>query len=350
VRAHGGLPLHALNAFLDARGLALANLGAISLQTVAGALATGTHGTGPTTALSGFVTALELVLPNGTAVNCSRGAHAALFSAARAGYGALGAVVWAELAVVPAWRQERVWAPWGGLDALLAALPALRRDFDQVNWGWTPYNDSSAVALVKARLPPGAPLSGCWNGGRNYTPPLTPPPTGLAWPPGTYACSDAAFRTLTWEGEYPGPRYTEMELMVAEADAGALVADVRALLARLAPAAAPLWAGVRYVRADDVPLSPFFARDSAVLSLIVFGGAGAPADAGAVRALHGGAEALAAARYAARPHPGKNNYFTAEMMAAAYPETHAAFVRLRAEVDPTGRLDNEYLGRLFPRG
>ena len=41
-----GMPLHALNRRLAARGLALPNLGDIDAQTVAGAISTGTHGTG----------------------------------------------------------------------------------------------------------------------------------------------------------------------------------------------------------------------------------------------------------------------------------------------------------------
>src|SRR3954454_16488857 len=43
-----GMTLHALGPALPARGLALENQGDIDAQTVAGALATGTHGTGET--------------------------------------------------------------------------------------------------------------------------------------------------------------------------------------------------------------------------------------------------------------------------------------------------------------
>ena len=46
VTVEAGCPLQVLNAELLARGLALANMGDIQVQTVAGAIQTGTHGTG----------------------------------------------------------------------------------------------------------------------------------------------------------------------------------------------------------------------------------------------------------------------------------------------------------------
>ena len=71
VTVRAGTPLKALNELLDERGLALANMGDITAQTVAGAIQTGTHGTGRDTGgLADQVTELELVLADG-----SRGAR-----------------------------------------------------------------------------------------------------------------------------------------------------------------------------------------------------------------------------------------------------------------------------------
>ena len=62
VKAEAGITLAALNRGLEERGLALPNLGDIDAQTLAGALATGTHGTGARLQnLSAQVEALELV-------------------------------------------------------------------------------------------------------------------------------------------------------------------------------------------------------------------------------------------------------------------------------------------------
>ena len=60
-----------LNAELLARGLSLANMGDIQVQTVAGAIQTGTHGTGRDVGgMAAQVAGLEMVLADGTIVTC----------------------------------------------------------------------------------------------------------------------------------------------------------------------------------------------------------------------------------------------------------------------------------------
>jgi FAD/FMN-containing dehydrogenase len=77
--AEAGCPLRVLNAELLARGLSLANMGDIQVQTVAGAIQTGTHGTGRDTGgMAAQVAGLELVLADGTIVTCSADSRDAL--------------------------------------------------------------------------------------------------------------------------------------------------------------------------------------------------------------------------------------------------------------------------------
>src|SRR5580658_8632749 len=94
VTVEAGCPLQVLNASLQARGLSLANMGDIQAQTVAGAIQTGTHGTGRDIGgMAAQVAGLELVLADGTAVTCSADSPGdGLFEAARVGLGALGVV------------------------------------------------------------------------------------------------------------------------------------------------------------------------------------------------------------------------------------------------------------------
>src|SRR6266851_5315050 len=100
VTAEAGCPLRSLNAFLHARGLALANMGDIAEQTVAGAIQTGTHGTGRDLAsIAAQVASLEMVLADGTITSCSAGTD--LFLAARVGLGALGVLTAVTFRVVP---------------------------------------------------------------------------------------------------------------------------------------------------------------------------------------------------------------------------------------------------------
>ena len=72
VTVEAGCPLHVLNAELLARGLSLANMGDIQVQTVAGAIQTGTHGTGRDVGgMAAQVAGLELALADGSIVTCS---------------------------------------------------------------------------------------------------------------------------------------------------------------------------------------------------------------------------------------------------------------------------------------
>ncbi|WP_143264363.1 FAD-binding protein, partial [Amycolatopsis kentuckyensis] len=102
VTVRSGTKLRELNAALDALGLAMTNLGDIDAQTVAGAISTGTHGTGAKLGgLATQVVALELVLADGSVVSCSAGERPDLFAAARVGLGALGVITTVTLKCEP---------------------------------------------------------------------------------------------------------------------------------------------------------------------------------------------------------------------------------------------------------
>src|SRR3954465_1939040 len=85
-----GMPLRALGPALPAHGLGLENQGDIDAQTVAGALATGTHGTGETYRnLSANVVGMRLVDGRGNVVELTGPED---LRAARVSVGALGVV------------------------------------------------------------------------------------------------------------------------------------------------------------------------------------------------------------------------------------------------------------------
>ena len=72
VTVQAGMPLHRLNVELHVRGLALENLGDIAYQTIAGAISTGTHGTGKLLGgLATQVTGLRLIAGDGSLIDCS---------------------------------------------------------------------------------------------------------------------------------------------------------------------------------------------------------------------------------------------------------------------------------------
>lgn len=102
VTVAAGTPLKHLNATLAAHGLSLTNMGDIMEQTVSGAAATGTHGTGRDSAsVAAQITALELVTADGSVLTCSADENPEIFTAARLGLGALGVISELTFAVEP---------------------------------------------------------------------------------------------------------------------------------------------------------------------------------------------------------------------------------------------------------
>ena len=100
-----GIVLRRLNDVLAEAGMALPNLGDIDRQSIAGAIATATHGTGLELGnLATNVVAMELVTGDGDVVRCSADEHPGLLHAARVGLGALGVVTEVTLQCVPAFN------------------------------------------------------------------------------------------------------------------------------------------------------------------------------------------------------------------------------------------------------
>ncbi|KAJ5091313.1 L-gulonolactone/D-arabinono-1,4-lactone oxidase [Penicillium alfredii] len=112
VTVEAGIRLSELGVRLEEHGLALANLGSIDSQSIAGVITTGTHGSSLRHGLlSECIEALSLVLANGQLVRCSTTNNPALFRAALLSLGALGIIVEVTFKAKPsfniAWRQER---------------------------------------------------------------------------------------------------------------------------------------------------------------------------------------------------------------------------------------------------
>src|SRR5262249_31740693 len=111
VKVGAGTVLADLNEELNRLGLALENLGDIAVQTVAGAISTGTHGTGVRLGnLSTQVVEVELVTGDGRVRDLGE-SDGDLLRAARVGIGALGAISAVPLRCVPAFALQIVSKP-----------------------------------------------------------------------------------------------------------------------------------------------------------------------------------------------------------------------------------------------
>lgn len=102
-----GIRLYDLIARLKEHGLAMPNLGSIDNQSIAGALATATHGSSTKHGiLSQSVLGLKIVLANGQIVSCAPKKNGELFRAALVSLGALGITIEVTFQMIPAFKLE----------------------------------------------------------------------------------------------------------------------------------------------------------------------------------------------------------------------------------------------------
>ena len=107
----GGSRIFSLGNALHQVGLALPNQGDIDQQSISGATATGTHGTGATLQnLSSRVVGTRLALADGSLVDCSATENSELWQASRLHLGAFGIITRLQLALNPSFRLvEKTW-------------------------------------------------------------------------------------------------------------------------------------------------------------------------------------------------------------------------------------------------
>ena len=147
VTALAGTTLRDLNTALDHLGLALHNMGDVDPQTIAGAVSTGTHGSGGRFgSLSSQLEALELVDGTGAVRRVSRTERREEFDAARVGLGALGVITALTFRVEPAFAMNAVETPmpW---DEVVSRYDELVRDNHHVDIYWFPHTDGCQVKL-----------------------------------------------------------------------------------------------------------------------------------------------------------------------------------------------------------
>ncbi|RKN37063.1 FAD-binding protein [Streptomyces hoynatensis] len=343
VTVSAGLRYAEVAAELAAAGFALANLASLPHISVAGSVATGTHGSGDAhQGLASAVTGLELVGPEGDLVHLTRAADPGRFAGAVVSLGALGVVTELTLAVEPAYEV----AQWVYLDVPLDAVAA---GFDEVTGAassvstFTDWHGGTATVLLKRRLDreggghPGAD----WLGGRLADAPWHP----IAGMPAEF-CTGQLGVPGPWHERLPHfrPEFTpsrgeelQSEVFLPRRAAGEAIAALRGLGGALAPVLQV--SEVRTIAADELWLSPAQGRDSVAFHFtwVKDAEAVAPAVAAVERAL---------LPYGARPHWGKLTSLSAEAIGAAY-ERLPDFRRLALVHDPAGRFRNAHLDELL---
>lgn len=348
-----GTTIHDLGPLLLAHGLALENQGDIDAQAIAGAVATGTHGTGAGLgSISSQVVALRLVTANGEVIACNATREPDLFNAARVNLGALGVVSELTLRVRPAYRLvDTRWRE--NLDDLLGRLDALGQAHRHVEFFWFPHADEALVKTLDetdelaeprpvARFMAETVLENAvfWvlcelaraKGSR--APALGRFATGSASPSRHVDTAARIFASARLV------RFNEMEYALPREAGVDCLREIREWIDKTQPGVVfPV--EYRLVAPDDIWLSPFQGRPSCTIAVHQY----ARQD---WKPYFAGIEAIFR-NHRGRPHWGKVHTRTRDELADLYPHWED-FHAVRRRLDPEGRFLNAYLRDLFGEG
>ncbi|MBM7229373.1 FAD-linked oxidoreductase [Dietzia sp. HMSC21D01] len=354
VTVWAGTRLHRLGPLLWELGLAQQNLGDFAEQSLAGAVSTGTHGTGcGAPGLPATVVGLQLVAADGSVLSCSPTSHPEVFEAARLGIGALGVITKMTIRCVPAFALRAEEHPWT-LSAALQDLEGFARSADHAELFWFPHTDAITVKR-NTRLPGDTELSPvgrvrelvsdeflsneafdalCRAATRRPT--LTPRLNRFA----SRALSARGFTDRSYR-VFASPRrvrFREMEYAVPLGAASSVLRDLRDTIDR-SGVVTPFPVEVRFAAADDVWMSTAHHREVCYIAVHQYH-----------RMDHTELFRLAESIFLAsggRPHWGKMHTRTAADLSTMV-ERFDDFVSVRDRLDPDRLFGNEYTERVLP--
>lgn len=333
---------------LLAAGQGMVNMPDIDYQSLAGAIGTSTHGTGPQFgSLSAYVKALRLITAGGEVIDCSAEENADLFNAARVSFGALGVISRVTLQNRDKFKlHERQWL--GNVWELLEDMDRLIRENRHFELMPLIHSDTTlAVAMNEADID------------AEESPPVDEDPGSYVellrlvdkyvrdFPGLRNAITNAVGNFVTFEDRtgwsykiFSNPRtvrWNEMEYQVpAEAGADCL----REILTTIKEEHLNSWFPLefRYVKGDDIWLSQFYGRDSCSISIHQH----------YEQAYHAYFDRIERIfwKYDGRPHWGKLHQLNHNQLKKLYPHWQD-FLEIRAELDPDGKFLNSHLKDLL---
>ncbi len=348
VTVWAGTTLRRLGRLLAAQGLAQENLGDIDAQSIAGAIATGTHGTGAALPpLAAQVQGLTLITAAGECMDIDAQRDPDLLDAARVSLGALGVISRVRLQVMPAYRLH-LRVRRGTLEECLERgddYADQHRHFEFYWFPWSPVTQLKFTDVTGAAAQPRP----WWNraadevleNGVFYVasevcrrvPRWSPALSRLA--ARTVATGEAVDASARIFATARRVRFHEMEYALPRAELAPALREIRRRIERAGyQVHFPL--ECRYSAADTAWLSPAAGRDSAYIAVHMYRGMPFEAyfrDLEAVLRAHGG-----------RPHWGKWHTPDPALYAAQYAHWHD-FLRTRARLDPDNRMLNPWLRR-----
>ncbi|ANQ51768.1 FAD-binding protein [Flammeovirga sp. MY04] len=351
VTVKGGTKLKLLGELLWKEGLAMKNLGDIDSQSIAGTISTGTHGTGTSFgSISTQVISLKLINGKGEIKTCSLEKDVQLFKAAQVSLGALGIITEVTLQCVPTYklliknRKE-------DLNTILSSIEernTVNRNFE---YYWFPYTETvwtKSSNIVESGEPDKDNLLNYLSELllENYTfkglcefARLFPSQNKLVSK--IIAQSVPTMEKLNHSHKVYATmrlvKFTEMEYSVpAEAYQEVMKEVIRLVNSEKYPIHFPI--ENRWVKQDDIFMSPAFGRDSAYIACHVYNKKNYKEYFKALESIF--------RAYDGRPHWGKLNTITQKDVTDLYPK-FMEFDTVRKNEDPDGMFTNSYLKKII---
>lgn len=345
VTAPAGWSLKRLTAELWTKGLSLPNQGDVNPQALAGAIATGTHGTGcDLGSLATIARGFRLTGPDGAIVTCSASERPELFEASRLSLGMTGVATRITFDVLSAYKlEERIETkPLAWVYENFEAVAAAHRHAEFFVF---PYADAAIVKTLhpidadelrqpRSAIDEEAAFRLCCEIGRR-APALIGPLQRLMT-----RAAGAVHRIGPAHVIFPSERtipFEEMEYELPRANGFAALQEMIGWIRKgKKPVAFPF--EFRWTAADDIWLSPFNNGPGASISMHQY----APM---AWRELFADAERIFQAA-GGRPHWAKRHTLARTDVDRLYPMAER-FRQVRRAADPDGKFLNDHLAELF---
>ncbi|KAG0065879.1 hypothetical protein BGZ89_007833 [Linnemannia elongata] len=373
ITVQAGMKLHKLHDLLELHDLAMSNLGSISDQSVAGIMSTATHGTGAEyPSMCASVLELTLITATGETISCSKMEQADIFNAAVCSLGALGIITRMTLQCERAFRLENKQEP-AKLDDVLNNLDSIIHSAEHVRLWWYPHTDNVVVwranrTTKEISLPAPSWRTSKWFAVHAYEgllyicrfiPRLIPTLSRfMFWATQSKPIErvddsvkvfnfDCLFSQYVNEWSIPWSRTAEALRALDHFIESGSVKDNKeqdrsatTKAKKEAPLNVHFPIEIRFVKKDDVWLSPAYGVDSCYIGIIMYRPYGMPVP---YKRFWAGYETIMAS-FDGRPHWAKAHSVTPEGLEESYPKMKE-FSAIRQRLDPEGMFLNDYLRR-----
>ncbi|MBY6058723.1 FAD-binding protein [Leisingera daeponensis] len=328
VTASAGTTINELVKVLKAEGLSMINQGDIDSQAIAGALTTGTHGTGAKLpVLADAIVGMKLIQPDGSILTVDESTPDLLL-AGRVSLGTLGVISEMTLQLQDSYNlHEKIWRE--DFETAMEMHDELAENHRHFSFFWCPYEESRhcyCLPDTSATSKTGRTSDVCEMKVMDIT----------EEEPFEREFEKAAYSSDVYPIEYV-PNFHELEYAVPREHGKDAVRAVRKLMLEQFPEAIyPI--EYRFTAGDEAWMSPFYRQDSVTVSV-----SGEPGKDywDYLRAVD-----KILRDFGARPHWGKMHFLTGEDVAAIYPRAEN-FRNLRRKLDPQGFYLNDHLSALF---